>query len=120
VNTISLEDYRNKLIWFKNLFKLSEKSIHYVPLTYVKPTYWGHTNWASFDYQSLKFANSILVALETPPFPAQLKFTLTLPQYRQDEQLLVVPISLPYKKLTIVEQLAINTGLFQVEKVDNI
>jgi hypothetical protein len=81
----------------------------------VNPYHWGHTNWASFAYKEISFKDSKLLALWTPPFDPNLKFTVTLFDDRKHASSLVIPISLSDTLLLKAQGLATSTGLFTVE-----
>lgn len=115
VNAIRISDYQEKIRWFKALRAHRESAIQYVPLPYVDSCFWGHTNWASFSYQDIAFQKSQVLALWTPPFPANLKFTVTLFDRRDNESSLVIPLNLSDQLLSKVYEMAKNTELFSVK-----
>jgi hypothetical protein len=114
IHTINVNDYHARVNWFKQLYALNDRQDQYDLSTCVYPNHFGHTNWTSFDYETIRFGDESPIELWTPPFPEAIQFTVSLFKKINNEMVVTIPIYLNHETVERAKQLSEETGAFEV------
>ncbi|MBA3720790.1 MAG: hypothetical protein H0W88_00125 [Parachlamydiaceae bacterium] len=69
VDQINTETFKENLVWFESLLSMGESPQKYLPTAFFEPLYFGASNWASFNYETVNFDDNTPFALKTTSIP---------------------------------------------------
>ncbi|KYQ91394.1 hypothetical protein DLAC_08354 [Tieghemostelium lacteum] len=115
VEDIKFDHFRNTLSWYRYMYDNNEETLNYLGKTSFTSS--RITNWATFDYDSIKFDTCTPISVKSVNI-AQYGVNTIAFDIEDSKKIFTIPISVPPDCVPLVKEYGKSTKLFTTEDMD--